>query len=240
MSIAEKLTTIAENVPKVYEAGKTAEWNRFWDNLQDYGNRKGYNYAFSWWADEAFYPKYDIIPEQQVNSIATTGIFAYSKISNIKKRLEDCGVVFSTSKLNTMQSIFIGCLTEELPDLDLSYVTWGCKYCWQNCKNLRSLTLNDVQAKNVFDSAFAGCISLSEFYITGEIGRDFNVSSAPLDLPSAKRILTHLVNYAGTENEFTYSVKFSSDVWDLLNADGATAPDSMTWAEYVDSKCWNT
>ena len=31
MSIAEKLTKVAENVPKVYVAGKEAEYNAFWD-----------------------------------------------------------------------------------------------------------------------------------------------------------------------------------------------------------------
>ena len=33
MDIAEKLTIIAENEPKVYDAGKTAEYDRFWENF---------------------------------------------------------------------------------------------------------------------------------------------------------------------------------------------------------------
>ena len=39
MSIAEKLTTVAENVPKVYEAGKKAEYDAFWDKYQNNGKR---------------------------------------------------------------------------------------------------------------------------------------------------------------------------------------------------------
>ena len=34
MSIAEKLTKVAENVPKVYEAGKKDEHDKFWDEYQ--------------------------------------------------------------------------------------------------------------------------------------------------------------------------------------------------------------
>ena len=46
MSIAEKLTLAAENVPKVYEAGKQAEHDRFWDDIQQFGERKNYENAF--------------------------------------------------------------------------------------------------------------------------------------------------------------------------------------------------
>ena len=38
MSIEEKIETIAKNVPEVYEAGKQAEYDRFWDEYQENGN----------------------------------------------------------------------------------------------------------------------------------------------------------------------------------------------------------
>lgn len=62
MSIAEKLTTIAENVQKVYAAGKQAEYNAFWDSFQFKGNKWDYNRAFanSCWNAETFKPKYPI------------------------------------------------------------------------------------------------------------------------------------------------------------------------------------
>jgi hypothetical protein len=82
MSIAEKLKTVAENMPKVfeagyakgqaegggsydegYEAGQQAEYDRFWDAYQQNGKRKDYQNAFSGfgWTDENFKPKYDIL-----------------------------------------------------------------------------------------------------------------------------------------------------------------------------------
>ena len=38
MSIAEKLTTIAENEQKVYDAGQKSEYDRFWDSYR--GSRR--------------------------------------------------------------------------------------------------------------------------------------------------------------------------------------------------------
>ena len=64
MSIAEKLTTIAENEIQVYEAGKQAEYDRLWDALQQKGSRTHYAYAFAYtgWSEEIFNPKYPITP----------------------------------------------------------------------------------------------------------------------------------------------------------------------------------
>ena len=39
MSIAEKLQQIAENEQNVYDAGKKAQYDEFWDNYQNKGNR---------------------------------------------------------------------------------------------------------------------------------------------------------------------------------------------------------
>lgn len=95
--IQEKLITITENVPKVYEAGvaegRSQEWNEFWDNFQDYGNRRDYAQAFGGlskypaWNDTNYNPKYPIV----IGSEAETGnvyagyrIFTNSKITNTK------------------------------------------------------------------------------------------------------------------------------------------------------------
>lgn len=60
MSIAEKLTTVAENQQRVYDAGKQAEYDRFWDAYQQNGTRGSYSYAFGGvaWTDETLKPKY--------------------------------------------------------------------------------------------------------------------------------------------------------------------------------------
>ena len=62
MSIADKLITIAENEQKVYDAGKQAEHDAFWDAYQQDGERGDYQYAFygKYWNNTTFNPKHPI------------------------------------------------------------------------------------------------------------------------------------------------------------------------------------
>ena len=80
MSIADKLTAIAENEPRVYEAGKNAEWNAFWDSYQNYGQRVQYPNAFYIWDDVCFKPKY---PIRFGTAVSSNDTFSYSSITGI-------------------------------------------------------------------------------------------------------------------------------------------------------------
>lgn len=62
MSMGEKLEIIAENVPKVFSAGKKEEQRAFWENLQESGNRTYHMYTFygAGWNDTNFHPIYPI------------------------------------------------------------------------------------------------------------------------------------------------------------------------------------
>lgn len=70
MSIAEKLTTIAENQERVFEAGKKSQYDEFWDSFQQNGNRTAYDNGFSGicWNSENFKPKYK--PMRVVNGVS--------------------------------------------------------------------------------------------------------------------------------------------------------------------------
>ena len=78
MSIADKLLTIAQNQQAVYDAGKQAEYDRFWDEYQKNGTRTNYYYAFagSGWNTKTYAPKYPIILDGSV------GTFYQSEIAN--------------------------------------------------------------------------------------------------------------------------------------------------------------
>lgn len=100
MSIAEKLTQIAENEQKVYDAGKTKEWNDFWDSYQQNGERTLYHAAFgnNGWTDITFKPKYDIRPER-----TCLDIFRYAQITNLAAILIKQKVKLNTSKATNLQ-----------------------------------------------------------------------------------------------------------------------------------------
>lgn len=77
MSIAEKLQTITENEQKVYDAGKKAEYDKFWDAYQQNGERPVWTNAFQskYWIDDCYNPKYPInITSQSVSVYNATQI----------------------------------------------------------------------------------------------------------------------------------------------------------------------
>ena len=104
MSIAEKLTAIAENVPKVYEAGQKSEQDRFWDSYQNKGGAVNGTYMFSGyaWNDEIFNPKYPIILSK-----GGTGLFSFTKLTDIKVMVDATATSDVTHLFNWGQSIKI-------------------------------------------------------------------------------------------------------------------------------------
>ena len=87
-----------------YEAGKRAEYDAFWDALQNYGNRERYDYAFYQWGSETLHPKYKVA-SKNTNTLNQT--FTKSKIKKIEAEYFDfslsvplllCVVLYSKQK----------------------------------------------------------------------------------------------------------------------------------------------
>lgn len=82
MTTAEKLTAIAENQEKVYEAGRASEYDRFWDAYQTNGAAANYAYAFSGrgWNGDTYHPKYPLDTGMITNAAA---MYLWSAVSEI-------------------------------------------------------------------------------------------------------------------------------------------------------------
>lgn len=113
MAIADSLNTIAENVPKVYEAGKKAEYDAFWDALQDYGDRDYYYYGFAYrWNDDCYNPKYPIVcGGTTVNSANGNALFRTSPITDTKVDVtilyNAAGAFYGCTKLKTIRKLIV-------------------------------------------------------------------------------------------------------------------------------------
>ena len=118
MSIADKLTTIAENEQKVYDAGKKAEYDRFWDAYQNKGKKTSYQYGFCGWTDEAFKPKYDMILQAGYTG---TNMFWSCSVTNIAEALEKQGVILDTAKCGYMNSMFQNAASIRIPELNCTH-----------------------------------------------------------------------------------------------------------------------
>ena len=82
--------------------------------------------------------------------------------------------------------------------------------------------------------------SLENLTLNGTLQVTMSFNKAPLTVESAKSVINALVDYTGTDKEFTKSIYFSSTTLSLLEAEGATAPGGLTWIEYASNiKCWN-
>ena len=139
MSIAEKLTTVAENQQKVFDAGKQSEYDRFWDNYQQNGERINYSRAFggTCWSDETYNPKYPIT--------ATEGgayLFYGSLITDTKVDID----IGSSSSAATYR--FYN--AEKLVTIRKLIVKEGAGYtsCFIGCAALENITIEGVIGKN--------------------------------------------------------------------------------------------
>ena len=140
---------LRKKVYDVYEAGKKAEYDRFWDLFQNYGKRTRYDYAFYQqnWKDDTYNPKYPIVTGYATYS--AENIFAWSDITDTKVPIE----INSTT---SAPGIFKGCdLLETVRELyinkyDFAYTSW-----FHSCKNLKNLTIKGSIKNNGFDVSAA-------------------------------------------------------------------------------------
>ena len=171
MSIADKLTTVAENVPKVYEAGKSAEWNAFWDAFQLNGTRTNYISAFysagvgsGGWNDEIFKPKYDIKLVGTCDSI-----FFRTDVTDFTK--SGCGVEIDFSQATNFNKCFYASSVERVGVLDLRKVSTlndAFIYC-NNLKIIEKIILKDGAGVTFSDQMFGYANNLKEIRFEGPI-----------------------------------------------------------------------
>ena len=99
MSISDKALQLKTDFDEVYEAGKKAEYDAFWDAFQENGNRDYYYYGFAYrWNDGCYNPKYPIICGEGTNN--GNNVFRSSGITDTK-----VPIYITTS----CQAMFYGC-----------------------------------------------------------------------------------------------------------------------------------
>lgn len=208
MSIAEKLTTIAENEQKVYDAGQKSEYDRFWESYQENGNRTNYNGAFygKGWSNETFKPKYDIKP----TSANLSSIFRETSITgDLKTILDNLGIVLDTSGATSFSYSFYNNSFEKLPPIDMS----GCgntAYVFALNPNLKELEIK-VSEKTTYSGTFDRCPALEKLTVMGTIGQNgFNVSSSTkLTKDSLMGIMSAVKDYKNSTT--TYTITLGND-----------------------------
>ena len=244
MTTAEMLLRAKADLDEVYSAGFEAGkaeggtdsyYDTLWDSLQNYGNRTNLNNAFNGWGNGGVIrPKYSIRPTQAE--------YMFSNVGNggdLVEQFNDCDITLDFSNCQRMNYCFSGSTFTRLGIIDLSVATGRTAQVFGGMSNLITIDKVVVVANNALTSTFQNATALQNVTFEGEIGQNVNFQWSPLSVASMKSVIDCLKSYAGTDNEFTYSVKFTEECWAALEAD-STAPDGGTWQDYVTSLGYNT
>lgn len=200
MSIAEKLTAIAENEQNVYNAGynkglrntagqynsgyndglaegKAAENNRFWDAFQNNGNKTDYENAFRKWADECYNPKYPIVTSS--GSTRANSMFNQSTIVDTK--------------------------------VDITINSIGATHVFYNAASLKTIPKLIVNKDVTYTNWFTYCPKLEDITFEGNIGNNINFSDCKnLTLVSLANIVNRLHNHSTSSETHTCTLGSSN------------------------------
>ena len=182
MSIETKLVTIAENIPEVYEAGKQAEYDAFWDIYQRNGTRANYHSAFAGegWHKDTFKPKYLIAPNAVWGAknlfyhfgLGYTDVLDFREVAHWFDftNVDDASNMFDSAKINHIEID----LSNKCTNLN------GCFSCEWNKTGRTHITLKVSEKCTSYSSTFAYCGELTHlFFMDGsKIAGSMGVSTA--------------------------------------------------------------
>ena len=220
MNIADKLVTVAENQQRVFDAGKEAEWSRFWDTLQGKGGRRNYNYCFysGNWDDTNFKPKYDLI------ATGANSMFRAMGVTDLRQALLDAGVTLDLSGCTALAETFTNTTTTALPVINAVGAS-SLLYTFSGASKLvtiEKLILKD-DGSQTFSSTFASASSLENIVIEGVIGNNISFSSSPkLTHDSLMSIIGALADHSGSTATHTCTLG-ATNLAKLTDAERAVA-----------------
>lgn len=229
---------MASGVNEVYEAGKKAEYDEFWDSYQDYGTRRYYKNAFSGncWNEHTFRPKYDIIDTSGQN------VFQESLINvDLREHLNNLGIKLDTSGVKHMTYYFYASRFTALPEIStVSSASVAC--CFQNAVLLKTIDklIFKEDGSQTLTNTFTNASRLEHLEIEGAIGKDISFSYSPLTVESMVSIITHLKDYSGTENAGKYTLTLKDTCKTLMAEQGEIAEfGGKTYDAYIADIGWN-
>ncbi|MBQ7097008.1 MAG: hypothetical protein IJN96_02945 [Clostridia bacterium] len=162
------LDDMATEIPEVYEAGKDAQYNEFWDGFQQKGLRNDYAYACRYWDFEYIRPRHKVVP--------TAGGMAqiFLRCSNLKKVESK---YFDFSKLPTPTGASTGnyytfqfCSNlEEIEDIKMRGEYYSGTF--HSCEKLHTIARLKILETTAFSAnPFFNCYELANITIDGIIG----------------------------------------------------------------------
>lgn len=192
MTIAQQLTVLQQNVPKVYQSGYNAGKNSFWDELQEKGARTDYYYGFAGhlWTDETFRPKYPIRLTRAnylfVHSLVTDISGVEIDFSGLTDNA-DCARVFDYSKITRVGTVDLSNAAGTFNTF-FGYNTAGTS----QLETIGKLVLPATEVAVFGPYFFQNCDKLKNITFEGVISNNLDMSACPLTAESVKSVIDHL------------------------------------------------
>lgn len=224
MSIAEKLTAIAENEQRVYEAGAENLFKTRFTKL-----------------DYEFFEDKNPLFQEYVFSHDISHITSMSAMFNNNTVITEFHMPDSVAPSVNLRMAFMQCTNlakvsglEKTRSVVMTQLFYGCT----SLVDAGTLNFDGV---GYATNTFANCTSLAEIRIVGTIPLSLSFQWSPLSVASMKSVIGALKNFTVDDpnNANTCTITFTDACWAALEAD-STAPDGGTWNEYVTSLGWNT
>ena len=239
MSIAEKLTQIAENEPKVYEAGRKAEHDEFWGKFNINGARN--TFSGMGWNKDTFKPNRDFTVMQSAFYYHNWGGTPY----DLAAQLEELGVTMRMGSTADSSTFYCAWFTR-LPELDFSAVSGIFDRVFYQTPGTGLHTIDKIilpaEGKiTSFNDPFLGCTKLNNVIFEGVIDKSISFSSSPLTVASMKNIISCLKDYS-VEAPFSYTLTLKDICKTELEADTETVEfngSTYTYFELITAKGWN-
>lgn len=212
----------AEKVAEVYEAGKKAEYDAFWDSQKtnfESAASQAYWFAGGGWDNTTFNPNFDIIPTQMA-----TGLFRRNAYNgDLVALAERNGIVIDFSKTADVTYLFYEASFTRIGVLD-----------FRNAPNLTAIlgyayylqTIDKIilYENNTFNNVSFRCPSLVNVIFEGVIGQNgLNLQwSTKLSKASIESIINHLSTTTSgltvTLSQEAVNNAFTAEEWAALIA----------------------
>ena len=174
MNIADKLQTIAENEQKVYDAGKKAEYDKFWDIVLR-GNISKYHFAGKAWTSTTFNP-----PSGEYYVENAQGLFCECAITDLAEIFEKNEFSLDFSNCSIFGTCFYFCRSlTHLPVLDLRKIEEATNMFAYSSKlhTIDGLIFSEDGLKGGTNQMFYNCTALENITISGKIKANISFSS---------------------------------------------------------------
>lgn len=182
---------LADKVNEVYEKGKQAEYDKFWDSYQENGNKTNYNGAFCGygWTKDNFKPKYPIKPKQACYMFYWT-----------RPEIDLSQIDIDFSECTELQATF---MSSNIPRIDViidGSKTTTCANIFGYNPHIKYIKGFISNANANWATAFINARNLEHIVFSGEIGKSISFAqSTLLDKESIQSIISCLSsNTSGT------------------------------------------